>query len=105
MVRKSVGRKLAAAALFTAALSGCKNGFEIPIWNPFAKTPKTAITQDSDGGNWQNEDIQPRDSAVTRTFKKIGDTVSKPFKKQPETEIAPEHDAISLTSKTTPQTA
>jgi tetratricopeptide (TPR) repeat protein len=103
MVRKSVGRKMAAAALFTAALSGCKNGFEIPIWNPFASKPSNpALTQDSDGGHWQNEEIQPRESAFTKSFKKLGDTVSKPFKKKEATVAAPEDEAISVTSKSAP---
>jgi tetratricopeptide (TPR) repeat protein len=103
MVRKSVGRKLAAAALFTTALAGCKNGFEIPIWNPFAKPSNAALSQDSDGGSWQNESIQPRESALSKSFKKLGDTVSKPFRKDPALEPTPtEDEAISVTSKTAP---
>jgi tetratricopeptide (TPR) repeat protein len=92
MVRKSIGRKLAAAALFTAALSGCKNGIGIPIWNPFAKPDKAALHQDSDGGHWQDETVQPRESGLTKSFKKIGETVSKPFKKNPEAETSPPED-------------
>jgi tetratricopeptide (TPR) repeat protein len=100
-----------AAALSAASVSGCKNGVSIPIWNPFAKpVPSSGLVQSG-----ENEYVQPSmpktpsqtESSWTAPFKKLGDTLSAPFKSDDDASAngsvsakKPHDDAISLATKT-----
>lgn len=105
------------AALATAPSVGCKSGFSMPSWVPsFGKSqPAGPILQrDSDGGYLQSpsatmpEPAPPQPKAeefgIMSSLKKLGDTVSAPFKKTPEKKTPPvaEDDPVQLTSKTAP---
>lgn len=94
-----------AAALSAASVAGCKSGVSIPLWNPFAKpVPSSGLVQSG-----ENEYVQPSmpktpgqtESSWTAPFKKLGDTLSAPFKSDSEevsAKSAPS-DSISLATK------
>lgn len=101
---------MSAVALSAVVVTGCKSGVSIPIWNPFAKpVPSSGLVQSG-----ENEYVQPSmpktpsqtESSWTAPFKKLGDTLSAPFKDDADdvsTKNAPQ-DTISLAAKTgTPQ--
>ncbi len=105
------------AALSTAPSMGCKSGFSMPSWVPsFGKSQSSGpiLQRDSDGGYLQSpsstmpEPAPPQPKAeefgVMSGLKKLGDTVSAPFKKTPEKKTPPvaDDDPVQLTSKTAP---
>ncbi|MGC3970620.1 MAG: tetratricopeptide repeat protein [Pirellulales bacterium] len=90
-IRKA-GGWLLIAALSTAPSTGCKNGFSIPVWNPFAKKSSGSILErDSSGGYIQPPSTTMPDPGppipkaeefgFKSSMKKLGDTLSSPFKK------------------------
>jgi predicted TPR repeat methyltransferase len=90
-IRKA-GGWLLIAALSTAPSTGCKNGFSFPVWNPFAKKSSGAILErDSSGGYVQPPSAtmpdpgppipQAEEFGFKSSMKKIGDTITSPFKK------------------------
>ena len=109
---RKAGRWVLVAALATAP--GCKSG--IPIWNPFAKQSSSSILQgDAESGYMQSPSATMPDPAPpppraeefgwTAPFKKFGDAVAKPFKKDTagrKKPIEAEDDPVSLTSKVAP---
>lgn len=116
---RKAGRWLLVVALTTAPNIGCKSG--VTFWNPFAKpAPAPAgssmLQSDGDGGYnqapmLQNPAPEPRAEEfgwTTTPFKKLGDTITSPFKKSASTKPAKpkpytaEDDPISLTSKQAP---
>jgi tetratricopeptide (TPR) repeat protein len=96
-------RKLCAAALLCASLSGCKGGMAIPIWNPFAKpSPNPGLTQNGDGSFTQpNMPQTETESGWAAPFKKMGDAITSPFKKSTTNQASKKtpDDSISLASK------
>lgn len=114
---RKAGSWMLIAALSTAPSMGCKSGFSMPSWVPsFGKSQSTGpiLQRDSDGGYLQSpsstmpEPAPPQPKAeefgVMSSLKKLGDTVSAPFKKTPEKKTPPvaEDDPVQLTSKTAP---
>lgn len=115
-MQRKAGRWLLVAALTVAPSVGCKSG--VTFWNPFAKpapVPGSSMLQnDGDGGYnqapmLQNPTPEPRAEEfgwTTTPFKKLGETISSPFKKsasnKPAKPITPADDPISLTSKQAP---
>lgn len=99
---KQAGRWVLAAAL-TTATAGCQNGASVPVWNPFAKSTANNVQPSSPSfGTAPQEDSWA---------KKIGDTLSKPFKsastptKKPAAATVPKNDPIALATKTAPPDA
>ncbi len=103
VVRSKTGRLVAAALL--ASVTGCKNGFEIPIWNPFAK-PSPALQSSGDGYVQPNAPPAPRTEEFgwDQPLKKVGAAVSAPFRKTggSEPKVSKESDATSLASNNVP---
>lgn len=111
VVRTKFGRWMT-AALLASTLTGCKNGFEIPIWNPFARST-ASLQRDGDGY------VQPNAPEVTaptpaparaeefgwnQPFKKIGNTISAPFRKSDTADAQrPESEATSLVAHNNPE--
>jgi tetratricopeptide (TPR) repeat protein len=107
------GRWLLFAALTVAPSIGCKSG--VTFWNPFAKpapVPGSSMLQ-SDGDQGYVQPPMPQEPRAeefgwtTTPFKKLGETVSSPFKKSASTKpkakpATAEDDPISLTSKQAP---
>lgn len=93
-------RWLLIAALSTSTAVGCKNGVSIPVWNPFAKSgPSPSLVQQGENSYVQPNMPQPQatESSWSTPFKKLGDTLSSPFKTVEETTT--EKDSISLANK------
>ncbi|MBA4019100.1 MAG: hypothetical protein C0483_18185 [Pirellula sp.] len=114
---RKAGSWMLIAALSTAPSMGCKGGFSMPSWVPsFGKSQASGpiLQRDSDGGYLQSPSSTMPDPApplpkaeefgVMSGLKKLGDTVSSPFKKTPEKKTPPvaEDDPVQLTSKTAP---
>lgn len=96
---------LIAALSSTTAAPGCKSGASMSMWNPFAKAGPSPNLVQSEPNNY----VQPNmpqsstadESSWTAPFKKLGDTMSSPFKGADKSESAKiaELDTIALANK------